>query len=205
MKARDEERRAIARDLHDVTAQLLLELDFTIDAMETGASGRQDSAESAHEIIARLQQQVRCLTYVLHPPELEDHGLSTALETLALGMAARTGVDISFRSRGYAKDRVPIDMEMALLRVGQEALMNVFKHSGSQRAEMRLHCCGTWMCLRIRDFGLGRRAMQSIRSGSGVGINGMKARMAALGGDICVRPLDGGTSVTAIVRMPALA
>ncbi|MBH0114048.1 hypothetical protein I5E68_13965 [Novosphingobium sp. YJ-S2-02] len=205
MKARDDERRAIARDLHDVTAQLLLELDFTINAMENDMPGKQHSADSAHEIIARLQQQVRCLTYVLHPPELEDHGLDTALETLALGMAARTGIDISFRSRDYAKGRVPVDMEMALLRVGQEALMNVFKHSGSQRAEMRLHCCKSWMCLRIRDFGLGLRARHAIRSGSGVGINGMKARMAALGGDICVRPLEGGTSVTAVVRMPGLS
>lgn len=200
MKARDEERRSIARDLHDVTAQLLLELDFTIAAMENGERAAPHCSADAHDIIARLQQQVRSLTYLLHPPELDAHGLNTALETLALGMSARTGIDIAYRSRGYEQGRIRTEMEMTLLRVGQEALMNVFKHSGSERAEMRLHCDRRWMCLRIRDFGIGKKAIRAIRGGTGVGINGMKARMAALGGNISVRPLEGGTSVTAVVR-----
>ncbi len=200
--ARDDERKRIARDLHDVTAQLLLELQFAVDSLEpAGAAGRNLAQETAHGVIARLQKQVRCLTYVLHPPELEKYGLDGALEALALGMSARSGLEIAYRSRGYRRG-MPAEVELTMLRIAQEALMNVFKHSGSRRAELRLHCTSDWLCLRVRDFGLGKRAEVSLRSRQGVGLRSMHSRMESLGGNIVVRPLEGGTSVTAIVRRP---
>lgn len=199
LKARNDERRQIARELHDVTAQLLLELQFELASSER--EGANWSGGSAREIVARLQEQMRCLTYMLHPPELEKYGLDGALEALCLGMSARTGIDIHFKSRGY-RDDLPAEMELAVLRIAQEALMNVFKHSHSDRAEVRLHCTCNWLCLRVRDFGLGNKAREAIESGLGVGLRGMATRMTEVGGEVRVTPLEQGTAVTAIVRSP---
>ncbi len=199
LKARNDERRQIARELHDVTAQLLLELEFELASSER--EGANWSGGSARKIVARLQEQMRCLTYMLHPPELEKYGLDGALDALCLGMSARTGIDIRFQARGY-RSGLPPEMELAVLRIAQEALMNVFKHSASDRAEARLHCTCNWLCLRVRDFGLGNKAREAIASGLGVGLRGMATRMAEVGGEVRVTPLERGTAVTAVVRSP---
>ena len=200
LQARDAERRSIARDLHDVTAQLLLRLEFNLHAIGTADSMITDLArKDAGEVITQLQRQVRCVAYLLHPPELEQLGLCGALDALAAGMSARTGIEIGFKCRGRQGES-STRIDMSLFRVAQEALMNVFKHSGAHKAEMRLSCSGNWMCLRIRDFGVGIAGGKGLRHNSGVGINGMKSRMAELGGRIRVRPLGNGTSVTAIVH-----
>ena len=199
LRARNDERKQIARDLHDVTAQLLLELDFALN-LTGGADGLLQQIE-AREVVARLQEQMRCLSYILHPPELERYGLVGALEALALGMAARTGVAISFKARGYREGLLP-EMELAALRIAQEALMNVFKHSGSDRAEVRLHCTRNWLCLRVRDFGIGRQARDMMKSGLGVGVRAMAERMQEVGGRVRISLFDNGTAVSAIVRNP---
>lgn len=199
LRARNDERRQIARELHDITAQLLLELQFELACSDQ--QGGNWSGGSAREIVARLQDQMRCLTYMLHPPELEKYGLDGALEALALGMSARTGIDIRFKVRGY-RDGFPPEMELAVLRIAQEALMNVFKHSRSDRAEIRLHCTCNWLCLRVRDFGVGIKNRKAIVSGLGVGLRGMAARMSEVGGEVRVPPLERGTAVTAVVRSP---
>lgn len=199
LKARDDERRQIARELHDVTAQLLLELNFALDAEERATEGL--SHKTARRVVSQLQDQMRCLSYILHPPELERLGLVGALEALALGMAARTGIAITFKARGRREGMLP-EMELALLRIAQEALMNVFKHSGSTREEVRLHCTCNWLCLRVRDFGLGLRARKAISSQFGVGLNAMAARMEELGGRVRITLTDQGTAISAIVRNP---
>jgi len=182
LQARDAERRLIARDLHDVTAQLLLRLEFDLNAVSTNDKAVADFARAdASEIIAQLQRQVRCFAYLLHPPEIEKLGLSGALDALAEGMSARTGIDISFRCRGY-NGKGARQTELSLFRIGQEALMNVYKHSGAEKAEMRLHGRENWLCLRVRDFGVGFARTQNLNAKYGVGISGMKARMADLGG-----------------------
>lgn len=199
MQARNDERKHIARELHDVTAQLLLELDFALNLV--GKDDLSTGAVDARAVVARLQDQVRCLSYLLHPPELERYGLVGALEALTLGMAARTGIDISFKARGLRDGMLP-EMEFAMLRIAQEALMNVFKHSGSQRAEVRLHCTCNWLCLRVRDFGVGQKARHAIRSGLGVGLRAMAERMEEVGGRVRFSLFDQGTAVSAIVRNP---
>jgi signal transduction histidine kinase len=199
LRARNDERKQIARDLHDVTAQLLLELDFALN-LTGGGDGLLRQIE-AREVVARLQEHMRCLSYILHPPELERYGLVGALEALALGMAARTGIDISFKARGYREGLLP-EMELAALRIAQEALMNVFKHSGSDRAEVRLHCTCNWLCLRVRDFGIGRQARDVMKSGLGVGVRAMAERMQEVGGRVRISLFENGTAVSAIVRNP---
>lgn len=199
LRARDEERWQIARELHDTTAQLLLELDFALDVMQK--SHALLPVADARHVLARLQSQVRCLSYLLHPPELERYGLVRTLEALILGMSARTGIDISFKMVGY-RDGVLPEMELAVLRIAQEALMNVFKHSGSDRAEVRLHCTSDWLCLHVRDFGLGRKAEVAIAANLGVGLNSMVERMEEVGGKIHLSLFESGMAVSALVRNP---
>lgn len=199
MRARNEERRHIARELHDMTAQLLLELEFAIDRI--GQRNKFVAGMDARKIIARLQNQMRCLAYILHPPELERYGLLGALEALTLGMSARTGIAISFHTRGYRGTMYP-ELEFAVLRIAQEALMNVLKHSGSERAEVRLYCGCNWLCLRVRDFGIGARARGAIKAGSGVGVSAMAERMEEVGGKVRITMFDRGTAVSAVFRGP---
>lgn len=199
LRARQDERKQIARELHDTTAQLLLELDFALGS--TQDNPLLGTPIDARDVVARLQNQLRCLAYILHPPELERFGLAGALEALSLGMSARTGIPISFRTNAH-HEGLPPEMELAMLRIGQEALMNMFKHSGTDRAEMRLYCTCNWLCLRVRDFGIGCQAREAIEAGQGVGMRAMTERMAEIGGFIRINLFEQGTSVSAIVRKP---
>lgn len=201
LEAREDERRQIARDLHDVTAQLLLELEFALNTIDSDDEPLKNRARvSAHDAISRLQSQVRCVSYLLHPPELSRYGLEKTLESLALGMSERSGIRINFRSRGY-RDDIPTETQMTILRIAQEALMNIFKHSQSDHADIHLYCDCNWICMRIRDFGIGSRAKAAIESGKGVGLASMRERMASLGGVLTIRALERGTAVTAYSRL----
>ncbi|MFD1959253.1 hypothetical protein ACFSHP_09415 [Novosphingobium panipatense] len=103
LRARDDEQRQIARDLQEVIAHFLLMLEIDLKAMREGEGlAKQTAHESAMVVVATLQKQVRSFSYLLHPPEPERLGLPLALNALATGMAARTGIDISFVSDGYA-------------------------------------------------------------------------------------------------------
>lgn len=197
LEAREDERRQIARDLHDVTAQLLLELEFALNTINNDDGPLANRAMvSAHDVISKLQSQVRCVSYLLHPPELSRYGLERTLESLALGMSERSGIAINFRSRGYRND-IPRETQMTMLRIAQEALMNIFKHSQSDHAEFHLYCNCNWICMRIRDFGIGSRAKAAIESGKGVGLASIRERVASLGGVVYVRAMERGTAVTA--------
>ena len=201
LEAREDERRQIARDLHDVTARLLLELEFALNTIDSDDGPMANRARvSAHDVISKLQSQVRCVSYLLHPPELSRYGLEKTLEALALGMSERSGIRINFRSRGY-RDDIPTEMQMTMLRIAQEALMNIFKHSQSDHADIHLYCDCNWICMRIRDFGIGSRAKAAIESGKGVGLASMRERMASLGGVLTIRALERGTAVTAFSRL----
>ncbi len=205
LEAREGERRHIARDLHDVTAHLLLELEFSLTAIDSSDEPLKSKARaSALNAISQLQAQVRCVSYLLHPPELDRFGLEKTLEALTLGMSERCGIDIRFRSRGY-RAGIAEQTEMSMLRVAQEALMNIFKHSGSDRADFHLYCNRNWIGMRIRDYGIGKVADRALTNETGVGLAGMRERMKAVGGALTVRVLGGGTVVTAIAPIARAA
>lgn len=199
LQAKDEERRRIARDLHDVTAQLLLELEFDLHRIAGPCDRARDHAmRSAHDTIDLLQKQVRCVSYLMHPPEIAKLGLNGALEALTEGMSARTGIQISFSASGTVSD-IAAETELSLFRVAQAALMNIFKHSDATRACVRLKRGEKWITLRIRDFPAHCSPPPKHRS-SGVGVPGMQARMEAVGGKVFVRTMPFGTTVTAVAQ-----
>ena len=141
LRLQDEERRRIARELHDSTAQLLTALTLNLSAVQKSAARLNRKARRAFsESIAlarQCSQEVRTLSYLLHPPLLEELGLVTAIRNYLDGYTKRCGIQVEFE---VAQDfgRLPQEIELALFRVVQESLTNIHRHSGSARARVRL-------------------------------------------------------------------
>ena len=202
--AQDNERRRIAQELHDSTAQNLAALamnlarmDLQVDGLD--AASRQVLSESI-QLANRCMQEIRDFSYLLHPPTLDDYGLISALQGYADGFARRTGVRVELDLPSDLP-RLPRDAETALFRVVQEALTNVYRHSGSPVARIRLLREPDSLVLEIADEGRGFQAaaLENGRSGSrlGMGLKGMKERTRHLGGSLEIKSDSHGTKIRA--------
>ena len=206
MHLQDEERRAIARELHDTTAQNLLAITLNATRLHEGL---RDAGEPARRVLVETLelaeqslQEVRTLSYLLHPPLLDDVGLTAALSWLARGFSERSGiqVDISIENSG---EPLPRPTATALYRVAQEALSNVHRHSGSKRARLALYRTKDMVQLDVVDGGTGLGSL--VEAGReearqiGVGISGMRLRLEQLGGRLDIRSSPSGTHVSAKV------
>lgn len=208
LRVQDEERRRIARDLHDSTTQNLVAALMCLDSHCQDAGDRaqamEGSLEDARVLIERSVQELRTLSYLLHPPHLDEQGLASALKWFIRGFERRSGVKIAFDVEEHAP-RPASEVENALFRVMQEALTNVHRHSGSATAQVRLRQSAHETVLEISDQGNGmgiREAEDAADGGSlGVGISGMRARLHQLGGTLKIRSTAYGT--TLVARVPA--
>ena len=204
----DEERRRIARELHDGTAQNLFAI--SVDLARLGQLASQESDE-CHSLIAECQslvdqslQEIRTLSYLLHPPLLDQAGLVSALQWYVQGFTKRSGIYIDLFAQPIG--RLPADVEMALFRVVQEALANVRKHSGSDIAKIRLERNSESVVLVISDRGIGlgnghAAAEPTSSIGMGVGIPGMRQRLRQLGGQLEINSSEHGTTISAVVPL----
>jgi len=195
LQIQDEERRRLARDLHDELGQQLSGLKMILD-------GKKENKE-ASEIAATALSMVRNLSYLLHPPLLEEAGLRPALHWYIEGLAKRSNINISLDLKPLLFPRLPKDIEVACFRVIQESLTNVYRHSGSESAHVAIEKQADRVIARVRDYGKGCPAdfvgtTPAIRLG--VGISGMRERVRQLGGELLVAPADPGTLVEA--RIP---
>jgi PAS domain S-box-containing protein len=202
----DEERRKLARELHDSVGQELAALDMNIavaleSADRLGARARQALAES-QSIAQRCAKEIRTLSYLLHPPLLDERGLGSALRWLADGFAVRSGIHVVL---DVSPDlgRLDREVEMALFRVAQEALSNVHRHSGSARATLRVARTQRRVTLEVGDEGRGMAAPETPRPGGdartlGVGIRGMDERLRQIGGWLEIASTRAGTTVRAV-------
>jgi PAS domain S-box-containing protein len=204
LTAQDEERRRIARELHDSTAQMLTALLLNLNRLaRTGKPDESAQAVTAESIalVNQVHSEIRTLSYLLHPPLLDELGLAAALTWYADGFSERSGIKVTSEiSPDFG--RVDGSLETALFRVVQEGLGNVHRHSGSKIASVRLERSPTELVLTISDSGRGMRLSteQNDRSHSlGVGIAGMKARLKQLGGKLIIHSDVSGTRITAIV------
>jgi signal transduction histidine kinase len=208
MRTQDDERRRIAQLLHETTAQNLAALKMLLARLNRSNLDVRDSDRSViTESIALAEQsmtEVRTLSYLLHPPFLDEAGLLSALRWFAGGFAERSGirVDLDLPS---SLERPPLDAETALFRVVQEALINIHRHAGSQTACIRLRRDAETLVLEIEDHGRGipSASLNLIRScggGVGVGIAGMSERLQQLGGRLEIASGERGTIVRA--RLP---
>jgi len=207
LQSQDEERRRIARELHDTTAQNLGALRIQLSMLKRlAAVSVPPASEAIDESIGladRAIAEVRTLSYVLHPPMIEEAGLLASLRWYVRGFQERSGIAITLDLPAEL-ERLPIDTETAVFRIIQEALTNIMRHSGSGHATIRIEREPGILKLRIRDEGRGvphaLRGDESLLAAAGVGIASMRERARELGGSMRVQSDDRGTAIE--VRLP---
>jgi signal transduction histidine kinase len=209
MRAQDDERRRIAQMLHETTAQNLAGLKMLIARLNRTSDRLSDSERSALTESMSLAEQsmteIRTLSYLLHPPFLDETGLVSALRWYAAGFAERSGIKLDL-DLPESFERLPRDTETALFRIVQESLINIHRHSGSETARIRLQCDAETLVLEIDDRGHGipNASLEQIMRGGGmvgVGIAGMSERMEQLGGRLEITSDGHGTTVRARLRL----
>jgi PAS domain S-box-containing protein len=207
LRLQEEERRRIARELHDSVSQKLLTVSLNLTRMKEAGKARAKLParvlQETQRTIKDLSKEVRSLTYLLHPPFLDELGLAAAIEEYVRGFSQRSGIHLEFEAQSKM-GRIPKESETALFRIVQEALGNIQKHSGSATGRIRLRREGDVTILEITDQGRGMprkrgRKQKTRTSRLGVGILGMRERMRQLGGRLDIASDDSGTTVTAIL------
>ncbi|HXH40536.1 MAG TPA: MEDS domain-containing protein [Thermoanaerobaculia bacterium] len=206
MHAQDDERRRIATMLHETTAQDLAALKMLLARLSRTADRLSlDERNTLTESISLAEQSmagIRTVSYLLHPPFLDEAGLLSALRWYARGFSERSGIKVDLDLPENI-ERLPLDTETVLFRIVQESLTNIHRHAGSETAQITLRRDSEMLMLEIEDRGRGipNASIEHITSGgSGVGIAGMSERMHQLGGRLDVTSSDHGTTVR--VRLP---
>jgi PAS domain S-box-containing protein len=204
LQLQDEERRRIARDLHDVTGQKIAVLSMSLDRLARLTEQRKpeakDSIKESREIVSQIGEEIRTLSYILHPPLLDECGLASAVHWYAEGFEKRSGIKLEVNIDADLP-RLPGDAETTLFRVVQESLTNVHRYSGSSSAQIRISESSNEVRLEVIDYGYGIKAGTAGArldgpAPLGVGIPGMRERLHQLGGGLNV---DFGTSGTRVV------
>lgn len=202
LQMQDQERRRIARELHDGLGQLLAAISMNAgQVMKEKAKLSPATARCVEENSCLVEQalaEIRTLSYLLHPPMLDELGLSSALKSYAAGFAERSKINMDLELNSDL-GQLPKDHELCLFRIAQECLTNVHRHSGSPKATVRLARTPSGIELEIKDEGRGldEDIQARIASGEsvGVGFRGMQERVRQIGGTLTVQSDGHGTSV----------
>jgi PAS domain S-box-containing protein len=195
-----EERRRLSRELHDSTAQRLAALCMNLSVAKEAAGALESRAQRALDESAVLAdlclREVRTASYLLHPPELDEFGLQSALARYIDGFIQRSGICVE---ADVAPDlgRLPQAVETAVFRIVQECLTNIHRHSGSRTAHMRLSRGPSELVLEVRDAGTGVRG----NAPPGVGIASMEERLQQFGASLEINSRPGGTIVRAVIPL----
>jgi two-component system, NarL family, sensor kinase len=208
MKTQDEERRRIARELHDSAGQTLTVLSLSLARLvqKVGAVAPElaKDGKKIEEVVQELHREIRTTSYLLHPPLLDECGLSSALNWYVQGVAQRTGMAIDFTiSRDFG--RLPIEVELAIFRIVQECLTNIHRHAESKTAYIRVarKAASVWMEVRDGGKGMSRQRLAEIQSrASGVGIGGIRERLRQFNGEMKIESNTRGTKVLATIPIP---
>lgn len=189
--AQDDERRRIARELHDGLGQELTLVKLLIDSLHSPDA----RANEASQAIEAALQQLRSLSYLLHPPLLDELGLESAVRWYVQGLSRRSGIQTSLEIEPADFPRLPPPVENAVYRIIQEALTNVFRHSGAKTASVTLKSCDGYVAVSVRDKGRGiPDEIATFKPGSvGVGVGGMRQRVKEFGGELKLVNADPGT------------
>jgi PAS domain S-box-containing protein len=210
VRAQDEARRSIGRDLHDSTGQTLAALEVNLARLGRASTGlppeQRRILEECIDLAGQCSAEIRTASYLLHPPLLDELGLASALRWLVDGFRDRSGIEVAL-DLPLSLPRLDRDSELALFRVAQEALTNVHRHSGSPSARLAVKCGPGGIVLEIEDSGRGlpqssARARDSAPALS-VGLAGMRERMRQIGGNVVVESGVTGTRVRASLPQAA--
>ena len=211
MLAQDEERRRISRELHDSAGQHLAALGMGLARIEDDAkrdpARLSKSIKEAQDLIQDLTQEIRTTSYLLHPPMLDESGLSSALRWYTQGLAERSGLSIELNIPDNLERLAP-EVELAIFRLVQECLTNIHRHSGSKTAVIRVAREADKIYAEVQDHGKGisqERLAEVQSKGAGVGIRGMRERVRQSRGELTVDSNALGTKITAIFPAEAPA
>ena len=208
LRVQDDERRKIARDLHDSTGQTLAALKISISFLQA-ACPLDPSALAAVSDVASLAdraiEEIRTMSYLLHPPLLDEVGFNCAAEWFIEGFAKRSGINVKLHIEPI-RDRLPMRIEIVLFRVLQESLTNVHRHSGASEVSVCFQRLPDKLILEIRDYGRGIPAdrLDRLRQASaetGVGLAGMRERLLEMNGRLEIESDGNGTIMRAIVPL----
>jgi signal transduction histidine kinase len=207
MRSQDEERRHVARELHDSAGQLLavLSMEFAslMDEIRQKAPELSESMKQSNQLLEQLTREIRTTSYLLHPPLLDEVGLEGALSWYIQGLQQRSPLKIDLNISNDL-GRLPKDMELVIFRVIQECLTNIHRHSGSEIAIIRMTRENDRIVLEVRDRGKGIRPekLAEIASkGSGVGIRGMRERVRQFQGELDIKSTEEGTVVLMLIPL----
>jgi signal transduction histidine kinase len=206
LTSQDNERRRIARELHDGLGQELSGAKMMLDGIvrpDLSMQWKEKAAAESSALIDRAIQQVRSMSHLLHPPLLDEVGLSSALEQYLEGFTKRSGIDARIEPPSGDFPRFKPELETAIFRIIQEALTNVFRHSGAHKAWVTIGKDHDQIAITVRDDGKGiDENIIEFRPGSvGIGIGGMRQRVKEFGGEVRLRNANPGTLVE--VSIPA--
>jgi PAS domain S-box-containing protein len=212
LQVQDDERRRLARELHDGSGQILAALSMNLQSLQDAIKERiapnlaQRLAESIR-LTSQVIKETRTLSYLLHPPLLDEAGLRDALHWFVGGFIERSGIQTELHI-SPAFSRLPRELEVAIFRIIQEGLTNVHRHSGSAKARIRLALGQNEVLLSIADEGKGLPAEATMEEPKGnrklgVGIAGMRERVLQLGGSFEITAGNPGTVIKATFPMPA--
>lgn len=203
MTMQDEERRRIAREIHDGLGQELAAAKMILDgilAKDKSPSLQQASSE-ASQLVDRAIQQVRTISHLLHPPLLDEVGLISALRWFLEGLNQRSGIEIQLEVQPKDLGRLKSELETAIFRIVQEALTNMFRHSGARHGRVEVIANDGKITVTVTDDGKGIDAeiMQQRPDSVGVGIGGMRQRVTELGGTLRLGNANPGTIVEVVI------
>jgi PAS domain S-box-containing protein len=204
MSLQDEERRRIARELHDSAGQNLAALSMSIARLKEDAKGDpaqlSERIKEARDLVQRLNDEIRTTSYLLHPPMLDEMGLSSAIGWYIDGLSERSGLSIEVKIADNLGRLAP-GTELAIFRLVQECLTNIHRHSGSKTAAIRIARDSDKIYAEVQDHGKGisQERLAGIQSqGVGVGIRGMRERVRQSHGELTIDSNALGTKVTAV-------
>jgi signal transduction histidine kinase len=206
LQLQDDERRRIARELHDSVGQMLAALTMNLSTVRLDVERLVKTAHAlsdSENLVQEMSTEVRTISHLLHPPLLDEAGLLSALRWYVEGFSQRSKIDVDLDLPEHF-GRLPRESETAIFRVVQECLTNIHRHSGSSAARIRLRQRDSEIAVEISDKGKGippeKREEMSSAGTPGVGIRGMRERLRQLGGTLDLTSNATGTVVT--VRLP---
>jgi PAS domain S-box-containing protein len=209
LQVQDEERRHVARELHDSAGQLLAALRMNLAPLEVEAGNLDPQAvkrlTESLSLLDELSTEVRTISHLLHPPLLDEVGLSSALRVYVDGFADRGKIKVDLEIPADF-GRLSRESETTIFRVVQEALTNIHRHSGSRVARICLSHSESEVLVEVQDKGVGisaeKQAEMEQAGAAGVGIRGMRERLRQLHGTLEVGPARTGTGTVVIARLP---
>jgi len=201
LQLQDDERRRIARELHDSVGQMLVALTMNLSAVRLDVERLSKIAHAltdSENLVQEMSSEVRTISHLLHPPLLDEAGLLSALRWYVEGFVRRSKIEVDLDLPDNF-GRLPRESETAIFRVVQECLTNIHRHSGSSVAKIRVRQRGSDVLVDIEDKGKGippEKIQEMASSGApGVGIRGMRERLRQLGGTLEVQSNGNGTVI----------